>query len=240
MNGYEMDSVLAGISVVMATYNGERFVREQLSSICSQLSCADEIVVSDDGSEDKTVDIVKELSERYKQIKLIDGPHQGVAANFLNAIDSCTKELIFLSDQDDIWLPNKVSRVNEVFDKNPEAQLVLHNAVLFGSDVGSEKLITHYAKGVVSNILFSSYWGCCMAFRRTLIEGYSLNRGDIVAHDQIIGLLSERRRSTVFLDEPLIYHRIHNRNMTARLSMLRKIQFRIAIMRNYLNVIATN
>ena len=89
------------ISVAMATYNGEKYIKKQIESILINLNKDDELIISDDGSKDKTLDIIKSIKD--KRIKIISGPKQGVIKNFENALNNCTGEYIFLSDQDDIW-----------------------------------------------------------------------------------------------------------------------------------------
>ena len=96
------------ISVCIATYNGERFIREQISSIINQLGNEDEIIISDNGSTDSTIDIIKEIDD--KRIKLIKGPKKkSPTSNFENALMHAKGEYIFLSDQDDVWKDNKIS-----------------------------------------------------------------------------------------------------------------------------------
>ena len=96
------------ISVCLATFNGEKYIYQQLSSILSQLSDIDEIIVSDDGSADKTIEIVKSIKD--KRIKLFHNPYrQGIIHNVENALRESKGNIIFLSDQDDVWLNNKIS-----------------------------------------------------------------------------------------------------------------------------------
>lgn len=98
------------ISIAIATYNGSRFLEKQLNSLYSQTKLPDEVVVSDDGSDDGTLDILEDYSKKYGLIYSVNpGPH-GVNNNFYRAISLCTKDYIAICDQDDIWLPEKVMR----------------------------------------------------------------------------------------------------------------------------------
>ena len=98
------------VSVCMATYNGEPFLREQIDSILSQLNEKDELVISDDNSKDSTVDIIKSYHD--KRIKLfINKEKKGVTHNFENALVHSKGDLIFLADQDDVWLPGKIKEL---------------------------------------------------------------------------------------------------------------------------------
>ena len=95
------------ISVCLATYNGESFLKEQIDSILCQLSLEDEIIVSDDGSSDKTIEILNAYGD--SRIKIYKGPCQNnPALNFENALAQARGDYIFLSDQDDVWELNKV------------------------------------------------------------------------------------------------------------------------------------
>lgn len=94
------------ISVCMATYNGEEYIKEQLESILCQLGEMDEIIISDDGSTDNTLNIIESYNDSRIKIHINTGKH-GFVYNFENALQKAKGEYIFLSDQDDIWLPEK-------------------------------------------------------------------------------------------------------------------------------------
>lgn len=95
------------ISVCIATYQGEKYIREQLASILCQLDDADEIIVSDDGSTDRTLDIIRQMADH--RIKIVEGPHRhSPTLNFERALQEARGDYIFLADQDDVWKPDKV------------------------------------------------------------------------------------------------------------------------------------
>ena len=117
------------ISVCIATYNGEKYLQEQLNSILVQLSEEDEVVISDDGSKDETCTILKEYAARDSRIKLFKGPGKGVIANFEFAIEQSSGEYIFLADQDDVWLPEKVQTTLAFFENHPKIDLVISDCI---------------------------------------------------------------------------------------------------------------
>lgn len=204
------------ISVALAAYKGEKYIYEQIKSILPQLSEDDEIIVSDDRPGGITETIVKKMMEKDKRIIYVEGKGKGVVANFANAIRHCHGDKIFLCDQDDVWLPDKVKRVTEAFSEG--ADLVLHNAY-----VTDKKLrITDYSffelrgsrKGLIHNIVKNSYMGCCMAFDRKMLKHIMPVPKNIPMHDQWIGLICEIYGKVVFVDQPLIYHRMHGENVT--------------------------
>jgi glycosyltransferase involved in cell wall biosynthesis len=120
------------ISVAMCTYNGERFLAQQLASIAQQSRLPDELVVCDDRSTDRTVAMIREFaaSVRYP-VRIFENEHNlGVAANFERAIRLCEGNLIALADQDDIWYPIRLERSEQEFLAHPEAGLIFSDADL--------------------------------------------------------------------------------------------------------------
>ena len=115
------------VSVAMATYNGEKYIQEQIDSILKNLEKKDELIISDDGSNDGTIEIIKKNIKKDNRIKLINGPKRGVIKNFENALLNCNGDYIFLSDQDDIWLPNKVKTVMSYFEQDDKLIAIVHD-----------------------------------------------------------------------------------------------------------------
>ena len=115
------------VSVCIATYNGVNYIREQLVSILCQLSSHDEIIISDDGSTDNTIDVLESIRDLRIKIIYNKGRH-GVVPNFENALRNSTGDFIFFADQDDIWDEHKVARCMTALK---DADLVVHNANVF-------------------------------------------------------------------------------------------------------------
>lgn len=206
------------ISVALAAYKGEKYIEQQIQSILPQISHDDEIVVSDDAPGGATENIVRRLMAQDDRIIYVEGKSRGVIANFSNAIRHTHGDKIFLCDQDDVWLPDKVKRVMQAFDGG--ADLVLHNAYVTDADLN----ITDYSffqqrksgKGVLKNIYKNSYMGCCMAFDRKLLKKILPIPRYIPMHDQWIGLIAEIYGKVELVDLPLIYYRVHGGNVTAK------------------------
>ena len=121
-----MDKKNIRCSIVMATYNGEQYIKEQIDSILINMKENDELIISDDGSKDKTKQIIAEYQNKDKRIKLIDGPHKGVKQNFANAIEKANGKYIFLSDQDDIWKKDKIYKVIIKYKKQKKEYYYIH------------------------------------------------------------------------------------------------------------------
>lgn len=208
------------ISVCMATYNGERFIKEQLDSILIQISSDDEVVISDDGSTDNTLRIIENFNDA--RIKVFHHrsenslkPFEKVTANFENAMKYAQGYYLFLADQDDIWLPNKVKICIKALES--------YNLVLHDCKVGDENLQIIYnsyfefnksKKGIIANICKNSYLGCCMAFTKDVfLESFPIASLG-VPHDIWVGLTAELNRKVIFLKEPLIIFRRHGKNIS--------------------------
>jgi len=111
------------LSVALCTYNGEKFIEQQINSILNQSISIDEIVICDDQSTDKTVEILKKLQSEHKAIVVIENEiNLRSTKNFEKAISLCTGDFIFLSDQDDVWNAQKVEKTLAIFKENPTAE----------------------------------------------------------------------------------------------------------------------
>lgn len=208
------------VSVAMITYNGEKHLREQLDSILIQLREQDEVVISDDGSADGTMAILNEYQKKDNRIKVVEGPQAGIKKNVEHALKQCKGEVIFLSDQDDIWKANKVKRVLEVMDQE-KSGLVIHDAEVFREHPKQITMESFFAfrnarAGVIKNIWKNSYIGCCMAFQRELLDKAIPIPDNIEMHDQWLGILNDFYfGKSVFLKEPLLFYRRHGENSSA-------------------------
>lgn len=222
-------------SVCIATYNGEKYIEEQVNSILSQLGENDEIVVSDDGSKDNTIALLEAMKKEYPMITIVKGPQMGFSCNFENAVKHASKDIIVFSDQDDIWKPEKIARIDETFAKNPDATTILHTMSTFrGTEEEKHELPISYHQGVFKNLMMSSYWGCCMAVKREFLVQFVPFREYCIGHDQLTGLMTEKYGKNIFIDEDLIMHRLHDSNTSFALPFVKKIKFRLDMLREYL------
>lgn len=209
------------ISVCMATYNGARFIEKQLHSILEQLSDEDEVIIVDDCSSDDTVDRIRQfLDERVHVIA--QKTNCGVVASFERALSQATGDIIFLADQDDVWLPGKVVHVCSVFAKNPNVLIVHHDAqVMDGQgDIIAESWFAQRRSprqwGIVQTVLKNEFTGCMMAMRRDLVDKALPFPKGIAMHDQWLGsvALLKGKESVYVLDEQLLAYVRHGQNVT--------------------------
>jgi glycosyltransferase involved in cell wall biosynthesis len=227
------------ISVCMAIKNGEQFVKEQIDSILPQLALEDELVISDDQSDDKSIEII--LSFNDPRIRLVKNPHAGIVSNFTNSLVTCKGDIIFLADQDDIWVSDKIERT---LPHLKNADLVLSDCFILSDDSLKEKSFYEWnnsRKGLLRNILRNSYMGCCMAFNRRVLEKALPIPKTIPVHDIWIGLIGEWHFKVVFIPDKLLYHRRHttNASSTYRISsysLLQKINLRYQLLKNLIRL----
>ena len=207
------------ISVCMATYNGGKFIREQLESILSQLPTDAEVIVADDGSTDDTLAIVNSFGDGRIRV-LPPEKHLGVVYTYERALLASKGEFIFLADQDDIWLPGKVEKVLAALN---DGDLVVHDAWMLrpsepsgSSWVRDGKLseIRPYTKGVFANWWKNSFTGCCMAFRRSILDRALPFPRNLPMHDQWLGLVAEKFFRVSYVTVPLVEYRQHSGNAT--------------------------
>lgn len=228
------------ISVALAAYNGGEYIAEQLTSILGQLGENDEVIVSDDRPDGSTKAAVLPFIESDGRVRYFEGPGKGVIANFESALRRCTGDVIFLSDQDDVWLPGKVERVMREFEGG--AELVLHDASVTDSRLNVTERSYFALHGsnasYLRNIIKNSFVGCCMAFtREVMLESLPFPEG-IPMHDWWIALVAlKRRRKVALVCEPLILWRRHGDNVTGgNTTAKQKLLWRLRIISALLKV----
>jgi glycosyltransferase involved in cell wall biosynthesis len=221
----------------MATKNGASYVAAQIDSILLQLNSTDELIISDDGSTDGTVRIIHSYHD--KRIKLIQHSFSlGVTRNFEASLKASSGDLIFLADQDDVWVPSKV----EVMSRHlKDHDLVISDCIMVDHSlrVQSNSFFTRNrsGKGLIRNILKNSYMGCCMAFNRKLLNRALPFPKDIPIHDFWIGLIGEMYFNVQFIPDMLVYHRRHSSNASSTggdsvLSLPQKVATRYRIIKS--------
>ncbi len=200
----------------MAVYEGEKYLSAQLDSILCQLRSYDELIISYDKSKDSTWDIINDYAAMDSRISIYKNPSSGITSNFNNALKHCKGRYIYISDQDDIWLSNKIATVQKTF-MDTNANLVIHNGVHTNSML---KPITRpfneiyrIGNGKIMNILLPRYSGCCMAFTRKMLKKiYPMP--EIYGYDQWIATICEFCGHIEYPKEVLIMHRLHSNNAT--------------------------
>lgn len=222
------------ISVCLTTCNGGRFIAAQLHSVLSQLSGHDEVIIADDGSRDDTLAITRGIADpRIRYLPASNG--LGVVRNFERTLAAARGDLVFLCDQDDVWLPGKVDLCVAALREN---LLVVTDCRVVDSELGeifpSFFAVRHSGPGILHNLFRNSYLGCCMAFRRELLATALPIPGNVPMHDMWLGLLAECRGKVHFLPDTLLLYRRHGHNLSptaspSPFSLYRKLRYRIVL-----------
>ena len=206
-------------SVAMAVYNGEQYIHQQIDSILERMGADDELVISYDRSTDRTREIIDTYAQNDSRVHVVENDHPGVQSNFTNAVMHCRGQYIFLSDQDDVWIGDKINEVIECFQQTG-ADLVVHDGYMADENLnpGPKTIFEIYGKynNPILNIIKCNFWGCCMAFKSS-VRDYACpfpTEGK-VGHDLWLGIQVGLHGKIARLDKCLMKHRLHGNNVTA-------------------------
>ena len=229
------------ISVCLATYNGEKYIAQQLQSILCQLNEGDEIIVSDDASTDKTIEIISNIKDKRITV-LANSVQKGIILNIEKALLKAKGDTIFLSDQDDVWLPEKTETMLR--------SLQNYDLVVSDCFVTDENLaITHSSFYEINNsksnkwqaFIRNSYLGCCLAFNRNVLSSAVPFPKNIPMHDIWIGNVASFNFKVAFIPDKLIYYRRHGQNASTTsqksgYNLLQQIKHRATIALNLIKL----
>lgn len=234
------------ISVCMATYNGKQFIKQQIDSILPQLGVNDELIISDDGSKDGTLELIESYEDR--RIKVLHHlsskeftPHEKATANFENALSVAKGEYIFLSDQDDEWCDNKITVcMNYLKDYD----FIVHTKKRINDEdeiirTQNDDFIT-MPKNWISHLCKMKWYGCCMAFNRKVLDIVLPFPDKLIGHDYWISALAIKLCKINVIDEPLILYRCHEGAVSQgkKNTLLFKISYRLKlIMQTYKRIL---
>lgn len=201
------------ISVCIPTYNGAAYVRAQIDSVLASPR-VDELLVSDDGSTDDTLALVRKVGD--PRVRLLRGPGKGLIRNYEYLLSRCAGDFIFLADQDDVWLPEKVDVMMHALQSRT---LVVCDCTV--TDGSLRPLNPSYfalrppRQGVFRNLIRNSYLGCCIAMRREILEKALPFPPRIAMHDWWLGLVADAFFTTAFISRPLVLYRRHGANASS-------------------------
>ena len=214
------------ISVALCTYNGEKFIDQQIDSILNQTLKVDEIIVCDDGSSDRTIEILNQYSKNNPNLFKIYQNEQNLKSvkNFEKAIQLCSGDIIFLSDQDDIWVNEKVEHYISYFDKNPNIKVLASNGYCINekSEVEEKYSIWDVPQFLREKKVSFTYYklityisniatGASMAFKKEIIKEilpFPILKG--FHHDEWIAIIASKKNTFELLNEKYFYYRIHS------------------------------
>ena len=221
------------ISVAMASYNGEKYIEQQLDSIYKQSLKVDEIVIVDDQSKDNTLQVVKAYMENHPDcnIRLYENEvNLGYKKNFHKAISLCEGDYTFLCDQDDLWVEEKVESMMKIMMENPQIMVLASSFKKIDSNnqpievtlVKNHSNNNLYWKSVKENdivqitfdefIIQNFFQGCAMVMNSKIKQEFLENFTDELFHDWYINLLASKYGGMYFYNRPLFLYRIHDNN----------------------------
>lgn len=205
------------ISIAMATYNGEKFLKKQLDSIYGQTVKNIEVIVSDDCSTDSTVAILKEYSHKFGLKYFVNDANIGFVRNFEKAISYCQGDLIALADQDDVWLPEKLETlINEIGGKSlicSDAELIDEEGNTISDSFGKySNIIDISGKPFIYYACNTFVTGCTVLFKRELLNTALPFPKSVKLHDYWLGLAAKKRNGIKYLSLPLVKYRQHTNN----------------------------
>jgi len=232
------------ISVVMATYNGEKFILEQLESILNQSKKPDEVIICDDCSQDSTVQLIKKFIEQNSLINwkvYINSSNMGYSGNFTNAMKLATGEIIFLADQDDIWLQSKIERMYEIMEKHESIKLLASNVIPFYLE-GNKNTVNYeqFGSKELVKINFSARWikpirpGCSFCFRKELLKDYDKLWFKGYPHDCLLWGLANIKNGAYLFNNSTIKFRRHGSNASSNGN--RKLDYRLKSIINEIEI----
>lgn len=219
---------MAKLYIVMATYNGEKYLSQMLDSLVAQTRPADKIIVVDDGSKDNSVRILESYKEKLPLEITVFPQNQGHRAAFSKSLEiaqaTCDKDdYIALADQDDIWLPQKHEiLIQEIEKKNADGNfydLVFGDAQVIDGEgkvfAQSWRAIGGIPESLSTRALmtgFTNVTGCMVLFRASLLKSILPIPEDVPVHDQWIAFCASVRGGNKSIKQPVIQYRIHNQN----------------------------
>lgn len=213
------------VDILMATYNGSKYIESQIFSILSQTYRNWNLIIHDDGSNDDTVEIIKNISSIDNRIKLIEDNLKcgGAALNFMHLLQFSTADYIMFCDQDDIWFDNKIeSQLNVIKRKNFEiAQVVYSNSYVWIPNEGIKGLSTLTFPKNINQLLFlnSGMQGCSAIFNRKMLNLLMSYRGKLSMHDHILHLFGICLGEIEYMPNSLMLYRNHDKNVTGNTSI---------------------
>ena len=224
------------VSIVMATYNGKTYLAEQIQSVLAELHPDDELIVVDDGSQDGTLELLDSLKSPVVRI-VCNLTNVGILATFERGLLLSSKEIIFLCDQDDVWLPGKRAAFVAAFERDPRTLVVVSDAQLIdasGRVTAPSFMATRggFRGGVLSTLLCNRYLGSAMALRRELFFAALPIPRQVPMHDMWLGAIASMLGKVHYIPVPLMQYRRHGGNVSPsrRKGWSRMLRWRLALL----------
>ena len=211
------------VSIVIATYNGEKYIKEQLQSLLNQTMQPDEVIIHDDGSTDSTVAIIQEFikkNELENWCVNINSVNKGWKKNFHDLLCQASGDIIFMCDQDDIWVKDKIESMYNAMVRNPKILCLIGRDSAIDAK-GKKIEIEENESGEIKKIEYTSnffrktYRGCAMCISKEVLQIYKKMKCNYVGHDHVCAHIALMKEGMYEMEKVVIYHRYHGENATA-------------------------
>tara|TARA_A100001234_G_scaffold196993_1_gene186819 strand:- start:480 stop:1448 length:969 start_codon:yes stop_codon:yes gene_type:complete len=201
------------VSVAMTTYNGQKFLDIQLKSILCQTIKPDELIICDDHSTDNTLEILRDFKEQVDfDVKIFENKKNiGFVKNFEKAISLCTKDIIFISDQDDYWFPNKIEFMKNLLISKKNCFVAINNAELTDINLNPTNILKLNQVKDFSGDDIGYIPGCCTVFKKEILE-IILPISKSMAYDSWIHFIGMNTNSRIVSKKILQFYRRHDDN----------------------------
>lgn len=210
------------VNILMATYNGDKYIKEQIDSVLGQTYKDFNLFICDDGSTDNTIKIIQEYVSNYDNVFLEHSSHLGACQNFANLIrNHRDSEYIMLCDQDDVWDSKKIEKSLNVLEQyETEPALLYSDKVYVDENLNELNMPNRKYKDTYKSLLFQCHiYGCTVMLNKRLIEIVDIPQYASM-HDHWISLLAAYYGKIIHLDEPLMLYRQHSDNVTGGVNQL--------------------
>ena len=224
------------IEILLATYNGEKYVGEQIDSIINQTYNNWELLIRDDNSKDRTLEILKEYEKKDKRIKVIEDKkgNLGFVKNFEELLNNSKEDWVMFSDQDDYWLENKIEKYVAILNTSSEdilkKPMLIHSNSFICDDnleiIKDEFINSKIANKYNEDDFYFAYFvqGSTVLINRAIIDLALPFSKNVTVHDRYFHLLAEFLGKRIFINESLIKYRQHSNNkIGAKTSIISKI-----------------
>jgi Glycosyltransferases involved in cell wall biogenesis len=203
------------VRILLSTYNGEKYLREQIESIISQTYKEWELTVRDDGSSDNTVQILEQYCVKDNRITIIKGKNVGVVQSFYELVKYDSSDYYFFCDQDDVWLPEKLEIILKEAKKHDNSKPILYHNDLKVVNNKLETIREKFARPVnefSQELVRNFVTGCASAINAPLAELWDTT-DNVIMHDYFLAQIASFTGKTVFIDKPLQLYRQHENNV---------------------------
>jgi glycosyltransferase involved in cell wall biosynthesis len=220
------------VDVLLGTLNGEDYIAEFMESLLRQENVKIRLIVSDDGSIDRTLSIIRSFSCQFDEVIFLEGPKRGAASNYWSMLDFVQNPFVAFADQDDIWRPNHLRNAIELMENDLELDLVIARLSEFARN--KQEVLFPSASFIggnpLSDLMQNYARGCGLVFRRNLLKYKSyFDNYDSVMHDQKIFILSNFFGKCLLTEKATVMYRIHN----LQTSFIGKSKYRLSRLRLY-------